>query len=166
MSEIRTRFAPSPTGSLHVGGARTALFNYLLAKKLGGKFVLRIEDTDRNRHEESAVDVIVRDLKWLGISWDEGHAAGGEFGPYRQSERLEIYKSYIQKLLETGHAYYAFDTAEELDAAPRRRSRSQGNIPLSAPRELPDRRRCRRCSPRRPPGRSAFLQPSKGRHRD
>ena len=116
MSEVRTRFAPSPTGSLHVGGARTALFNYLLAKKLGGKFLLRIEDTDRARHSEDAVNVITRDLKWLGIQWDEGFEAGGEYGPYRQSERLEIYTNHIQQLLDEGKAYYAFDTADELAA--------------------------------------------------
>ena len=116
MSEVRTRFAPSPTGSLHVGGARTALFNYLLAKKLGGKFLLRIEDTDRARHSEDAVNVITRDLKWLGIQWDEGFEAGGEYGPYRQSERLEIYTNHIQQLLDEGKAYYAFDAADELAA--------------------------------------------------
>jgi glutamyl-tRNA synthetase len=115
METIKTRFAPSPTGSLHVGGARTALFSYALARKTGGQFLVRIEDTDRARHQEDAVENIVRDLTWLGLAWDEGIAVGGGHGPYRQSERLEIYKEHIQKLLDTGRAYYAFETAEELD---------------------------------------------------
>jgi len=116
MEITRARFAPSPTGSLHIGGARTALFNYLVAKKSGGCFLLRIEDTDRARHMEDAVQQITRDLKWLGIEWDEGVGRGGDFGPYRQSERLEIYSGHIEKLLDSGQAYYAFDTPEELDA--------------------------------------------------
>src|SRR6056297_650894 len=114
--KIKTRFAPSPTGHLHVGGARTALFNYVLARKLGGTFQLRIEDTDRSRHDESAVEKIIEDMRWLGIDWDEGIAVGGDNGPYRQSDRLEIYAEYTQKLLDVGKAYYAFDTPEELDA--------------------------------------------------
>jgi len=116
MAEIKTRFAPSPTGYLHVGGARTALFNYLVARKAGGTFLLRIEDTDRARHDESAVGKITDDLRWLGIEWDEGVEVGGPNGPYRQSERLEIYTEHVEQLLEAGKAYYAFETAEELDA--------------------------------------------------
>lgn len=116
METIKTRFAPSPTGSLHVGGARTALFSYALARQAGGQFLVRIEDTDRARHQEDAVANIARDLAWLGLSWDEGINVGGGHGPYRQSERLEIYKEHIQKLLDTGRAYYAFESAEELDA--------------------------------------------------
>ncbi len=116
MDKLKTRFAPSPTGWLHVGGARTALFNFLLARQAGGTFLLRIEDTDRARHDESAVAKIIEDLRWLGIEWDEGIEVGGPAGPYRQSERLEIYREYIQKLLDVGKAYYAFETAEELDA--------------------------------------------------
>ncbi len=116
METIKTRFAPSPTGSLHVGGARTALFNWALARKLGGQFLLRIEDTDRARHQEQAVEAIIRDLEWLGIQWDEGIEIGGGHGPYRQSERLDIYTEHIQRLLDTGKAYYAFETPEELDA--------------------------------------------------
>ena len=137
MSEIKTRFAPSPTGSLHVGGARTALFNYLLAKKLGGKFLLRIEDTDRARHEESAVDVIIRDLAWLGITWDEGFDAGGDAGPYRQSERLEIYQQHIQKLLDQGDAYYAFDTADELQAQREAAQKAGSSFKYQRPETLP-----------------------------
>ncbi len=116
MDKLKTRFAPSPTGHLHVGGARTALFNYLLARKSGGSFLLRIEDTDRARHDETAVAKIVDDLRWLGIEWDEGIEVGGDSGPYRQSERLEIYTEHIQRLLDAGSAYYAFDTPEELGA--------------------------------------------------
>lgn len=116
MTPIKTRFAPSPTGSLHVGGARTALFNYALARQSGGTFLLRIEDTDRERHQEDAVPKIVEDLRWLGLEWDEGIEKGGPNGPYRQSERLEIYRGQIRRLLDEGKAYYAFESAEELDA--------------------------------------------------
>jgi glutamyl-tRNA synthetase len=113
---IKTRFAPSPTGHLHVGGARTALFSFLLARQAGGTFLLRIEDTDRTRHVEGAAGKIVEDLRWLGLDWDEGIEVGGPNGPYRQSERLEIYEPYVRRLLEQGQAYYAFETADELDA--------------------------------------------------
>ena len=116
MTPLKTRFAPSPTGHLHIGSARTALFSYLLARQTGGTFVLRIEDTDRSRHIEEAVDLIIQDLRWLGIEWDEGVGAGGDNGPYRQSERLDIYTQFIQKLLDEGKAYYAFETTEELEA--------------------------------------------------
>ena len=116
MSEFKTRFAPSPTGHLHVGGARTALFSYLLAKRRGGKFLLRIEDTDQERHQEDAVGKIIEDMRWLGLHWDEGIEVGGPAGPYRQSERIELYSKYIQQLLDEGKAYYAFETSEELEA--------------------------------------------------
>lgn len=112
---MRLRFAPSPTGPLHIGGVRTALFNYLLAKKNNGKFILRIEDTDQTRYVQGAEDYIVEALNWLGINFDESIEKGGNFGPYKQSERREIYKKYIQVLIDKGAAYYAFDTAEELD---------------------------------------------------
>ena len=125
MAGIKTRFAPSPTGYLHVGGARTALFNFLLARQAGGTFLLRIEDTDRSRHDESAVEKIIEDLRWLGIDWDEGLAAGGANGPYRQSERLEIYREHVERLVEAGKAYYAFETPEELDAM-RAAARAEG----------------------------------------
>src|SRR5512145_3247255 len=101
-SNVRVRFAPSPTGYLHVGGARTALFNYLIARQTGGTFLLRIEDTDRSRHDESAVAKICEDLRWLGITWDEGIEVGGPNGPYRQSERLEIYGAHIDRLVDQG----------------------------------------------------------------
>ncbi|MGB8375762.1 MAG: glutamate--tRNA ligase [Salegentibacter sp.] len=113
---VRVRFAPSPTGPLHIGGVRTALYNYLFAKKHQGVFVLRIEDTDQNRYVEGAEDYIIESLNWCGIPYDEGPGKEGKFGPYRQSERKEIYRKYAEKLVENGHAYYAFDTAEALDA--------------------------------------------------
>lgn len=121
--KVRVRFAPSPTGGLHLGGVRTALFNYLLAKRSGGDFILRIEDTDRTRYVEGAEEYIINALKWCGIEPNEGQGfGGGPYSPYRQSERKEsgIYKKYADKLLEGGHAYYAFDTAEELDAMRKR----------------------------------------------
>jgi len=111
---IVTRFAPSPTGYLHIGGARTALFNWLLAKHSGGKFILRIEDTDMKRNTPTATQQVIDDLKWLGIEWDEGPGVGGPNGPYLQSQRLDIYKKYLDQLLAEGKAYYCFDSAEEL----------------------------------------------------
>ncbi len=117
MSEnVRVRFAPSPTGPLHIGGVRTALFNYLFAKKHGGDFVLRIEDTDQNRYVEGAEDYIVEALNWCGIPFDEGPGKNEKFGPYRQSERQHLYKQYADQLIAEGKAYYAFDTPEQLDA--------------------------------------------------
>ncbi|MCR4431390.1 MAG: glutamate--tRNA ligase [Tepidanaerobacteraceae bacterium] len=111
---VRVRFAPSPTGSLHIGGARTALFNLLFARNNGGTFVLRIEDTDTERSTEESAMQIVRSLRWLGLDWDEGPEKGGEFGPYFQSHRLELYKKEVQRLLAEGKAYYCYCTPEEL----------------------------------------------------
>ena len=113
---IRVRFAPSPTGPLHIGGVRTALYNYLFAKKHGGTFILRIEDTDQKRYVANAEKYIIEALNWVGIPFDEGVGKEGEFAPYRQSERKDIYKKHITTLVENGWAYYAFDTPEELDA--------------------------------------------------
>jgi len=113
---IRVRFAPSPTGGLHIGGVRTALYNYLFAKKHGGEFILRIEDTDQKRKVDGAEEYIMDALNWCGISPDESPIKGGDFGSYRQSERLELYKQYAQLLLDAGLAYYAFDSPEELEA--------------------------------------------------
>lgn len=115
MREVRVRFAPSPTGALHIGGVRTALYNYLLAKKRGGKMILRIEDTDQNRYVPGAEDYIKKTLAWVGITLDEGPDSGGPYASYRQSERKEIYKQYTDQLLASGHAYYAFDTTAELE---------------------------------------------------
>ena len=113
---IRVRFAPSPTGPLHIGGVRTALYNYLFARNTGGTMILRIEDTDQNRYVPGAEQYIIDSLNWCGIQFDEGVHVGGPFAPYRQSDRKEIYHKYADELVKKGHAYYAFDTAEELDA--------------------------------------------------
>lgn len=113
---VRVRFAPSPTGALHIGGVRTALYNYLFAKKEGGSFILRIEDTDQTRFVAGAEDYIRKSLAWAGIHPDEGVIEGGNFGPYKQSDRKELYQKYAEQLVEEGKAYYAFDTPEELDA--------------------------------------------------
>ena len=114
--EVRVRFAPSHTGPLHIGGVRTALYNFLFARQHGGKLVFRIEDTDSNRFVPGAEDYILESFKWLGINFDEGVSFGGQYGSYRQSERREIYRRYVDQLLDEGKAYYAFDTPEELDA--------------------------------------------------
>ncbi|MDD4821380.1 MAG: glutamate--tRNA ligase [Bacteroidales bacterium] len=114
--KVRVRFAPSPTGPLHIGGVRTALYNYLFAKQSGGEFILRIEDTDSTRFVPGAEEYIIESFKWLGITFDEGVGIGGPFAPYRQSERRSVYKTYVDQLLESGHAYIAFDTPAELDA--------------------------------------------------
>ncbi|RMH53990.1 MAG: glutamate--tRNA ligase [Bacteroidetes bacterium] len=124
-ASVRVRFAPSPTGFLHIGGLRTALYNYLFARRHGGRFIVRIEDTDRERYVEGAEDDILASLRWAGITCDEGPDVGGPVGPYRQSERRDLYQQYIQPLLEAGHAYYAFDTPEELDAM-REEARQRG----------------------------------------
>jgi glutamyl-tRNA synthetase len=118
MSErkVRVRFAPSPTGPLHIGGVRTALYNYLFARQHGGDFVFRIEDTDTHRFVPGAEEYIIEAFHWLGIKFDEGVTFGGKHGPYRQSERRDIYKKYVQQLLDNGKAYYAFDTPEQLEA--------------------------------------------------
>ena len=114
--KVRVRFAPSPTGALHIGGVRTALYNYLFARQHGGDMIFRIEDTDSNRFVPGAEEYILDSFKWLGITFDEGVTFGGDKGPYRQSERRDIYKKYVQQLLDNGKAYIAFDTPEELEA--------------------------------------------------
>ena len=115
-SEIRTRFAPSPTGFLHIGGARTALFNFLFAKSQNGKFILRIEDTDKKRSKKEYETDLLESLKWLGLNWDEGPDADGKYGPYRQSEKISVYSKYLQKLLDENKAYYCFCSEEDLEA--------------------------------------------------
>ena len=115
-SDVRVRFAPSPTGPLHMGGVRTALFNYLFARKHGGTFVLRIEDTDQTRYVAGAEEYIMDSLHWCGLGFDEGVEQGGPYGPYRQSERRELYQKYAEKMVQDGTAYYAFDTSQELEA--------------------------------------------------
>ncbi len=125
-SKVRVRFAPSPTGGLHLGGMRTVLYNYLFARQHGGKFILRIEDTDQSRYVPGAEEYILECLKWCGLEPDESPFHGGDFGPYRQSERKQMYRQYAEGLVEQGHAYYAFDTPEELDQM-RERLKAEGN---------------------------------------
>jgi glutamyl/glutaminyl-tRNA synthetase len=131
---VVTRFAPSPTGYLHVGGARTALFNWLWARKTGGIFVLRIEDTDLKRNTPTATKQVIDDLHWLGIDWDEGPEVGGPNGPYFQSQRMDFYDKYVKKLLDEQKAYYCFDTTEELDAL---RAQQKGFV-YSRPKDFPN----------------------------
>jgi glutamyl-tRNA synthetase len=116
MTEVRVRFAPSPTGALHIGGIRTALYNYLLARQTNGTMILRIEDTDQTRYVPGAEEYIMKSLEWVGLKIDEGAGVGGPYAPYRQSERSHIYSKYAQQLIDDGHAYYAFDTEQELEA--------------------------------------------------
>lgn len=134
---LRVRFAPSPTGFLHVGGARTALFNWLLAKQCGGTFVVRVEDTDQTRHVAGAEQQILDDLRWLNLDWDEGPESGGENGPYFQSERLDIYEEHIQKLLAEGKAYYALETQEELEAMRAEARKAGTSVSYRRPDPLP-----------------------------
>ena len=135
---VVTRFAPSPTGYLHVGGARTALFNWLCARRMGGRFILRIEDTDQKRNTPTAMQQVMDDLRWLGIQWDEGPEVGGPNGPYLQSQRLDIYNQYINKLIESGLAYYCFDTHDELDAMRCQAETQKKSLVYRRPRDLPD----------------------------
>lgn len=128
MSRVRVRFAPSPTGPLHIGGARSALFNYLLAKKYDGDFILRIEDTDLERSSRESEENIKNSLRWLGIEWNEGIDVGGDYGPYRQTERLDIYQEYVNKLLEAGLAYRCYCTEEELEKE-RQELMAKGELP-------------------------------------
>ena len=134
---VVTRFAPSPTGYLHVGGARTALFNWLFAKRMGGTFILRIEDTDQKRNTPTAVQQVMEDLRWLGIEWDQGPEVGGPNGPYLQSQRRDIYDEYIKKLLDEQKAYYCFDMPEELDALRREAEARKKNFIYPRPEKFP-----------------------------
>jgi nondiscriminating glutamyl-tRNA synthetase len=127
-NEVRVRYAPSPTGHLHIGNARTALFNYLFARNQGGKFIIRIEDTDKKRNIAGGEESQLKYLKWLGMDWDESVDVGGEYGPYRQSERNEIYQTYYNQLLENGHAYKCYCTDEEI-AAEREEQTERGETP-------------------------------------
>ena len=148
--KVRVRFAPSPTGPLHIGGVRTALYNYLFAKQNDGEFIFRIEDTDSTRFVSGAEEYIIESFKWLGIKFDEGVGIGGEYGPYRQSERKDIYKKYVQQLLDAGKAYYAFDTPQELDTKRAEienfqydaHTRSQMRNSLTLPKEEVDKLIC------------------------
>jgi glutamyl/glutaminyl-tRNA synthetase len=135
---VVTRFAPSPTGYLHVGGARTALFNWLFARRMGGKFILRIEDTDLKRNTPTATQQVIDDLRWLGLEWDEGPQVGGPNGPYLQSQRRDIYDKYVKKLLKEKKAYYCFDTTEELDALRSEAEVQKKGFTYSRPEKFPD----------------------------
>jgi len=126
---VRTRFAPSPTGYLHVGGARTALFNYLYARARGGQYILRIEDTDLERSTEESYHLMIESLKWLGLTWDEGPDVGGPHQSYKQSERLPIYKEYATRLIDENHAYRCFCTTEELEIK-KKKSEAMGKPPV------------------------------------
>ena len=148
-SQIRVRYAPSPTGMLHVGGVRTALFNWLFARKNNGVFVLRIEDTDLERSTEESVEQLKRSLRWIGLDWDEGPELGGPHVPYRQTERLDLYREAAQKLVENGAAYYDFATVEELTQF-REKARAEGRAA-----DLPGRR-----IPGTGPGRGAKAGPT------
>jgi glutamyl-tRNA synthetase len=130
---IRVRFAPSPTGPLHIGGVRTALYNYLFAKKHGGRIILRIEDTDQQRYVKGAEDYILESLNWCGIHFDEDVKKGGSYGPYRQSERRTMYRQYAEQLVKSGYAYYAFDTEKELDIMRSRTNPSEANASQYGP---------------------------------
>ncbi len=135
---VVTRFAPSPTGYLHVGGARTALFNWLFARRMGGTFTLRIEDTDTSRNTPTAMQQVIDDLRWLGINWDEGPEVGGPNGPYLQSQRKDIYDKYIHQLLAEKKAYYCFDTPEELQQMREDAEADKSALIYRRPKELPD----------------------------
>jgi len=134
---VVSRFAPSPTGYLHVGGARTALFNWLWARRMGGKFILRIEDTDRKRNTPTAIQQVANDLRWLGIEWDEGPEVGGPNGPYLQSQRRDIYDKYVKKLLDEKKAYYCFDTPDELQAMRRQAEAQKKSFIYPRPKDFP-----------------------------
>jgi glutamyl-tRNA synthetase len=139
MSEkVVTRFAPSPTGYLHVGGARTAIFNWLFARHTGGKFLLRIEDTDVKRNTPTATQQVINDLRWLGIDWDEGPEVGGPNGPYLQSQRRDIYDKYVKKLIDEQKAYYCFDTPEELQAMRKQAEAEKKGFIYPRPKRFPD----------------------------
>src|SRR6266571_6940468 len=125
---VRCRFAPAPTGYLHVGGARTALYSWLFARHTGGAFVLRIEDTDRKRSTDEAIDILIRSLRWLGLDWDEGPEVGGPFEPYRQSERMADFVAVTERFLEEGRAYHCYCTPEELEDR-RREALKRGETP-------------------------------------
>ncbi len=133
-TEVRVRFAPSPTGHLHIGGARSALFNYLFARNQGGKFILRIEDTDQARNVEQAKEKLMDSLKWLGINWDESIDIGGEYGPYSCMERLDIYQKYLQQLIDQKKAYYCYMTEEELEQE-REAQIARGELPKYSGRD-------------------------------
>ncbi len=163
MTKPRVRMAPSPTGSPHIGNIRTAVFDYLFARHTGGTFILRIEDTDRNRFVEGSLEEMMLALRWLGMQWDEGPEAGGDFGPYFQSERLDIYQKYAKQLVDEGKAYYCYCTKERLEEL--RRTQEAAKLPARLRPPLPrsDRRAvCGACARESQPRHS--LQDEDRRH--
>ena len=160
---VVTRFAPSPTGYLHVGGARTALFNWLWARRMGGVFILRIEDTDVKRNTPTAARQVMEDLRWLGIEWDEGPEVGGPNGPYLQSERRDIYNRYIRQLLDEGKAYYCFETAEELDAMRKEAEARKKGFVYARPEQLPSEQDAEKARAAGRPVTVRFAMPQEGR---
>ncbi len=156
---VVTRFAPSPTGYLHVGGARTALFNWLFARRMGGKFILRIEDTDIKRNTPTATQQVMDDLRWLGIQWDEGPEVGGPNGPYLQSQRRDIYDKYVKKLLDEKKAYYCFDTPDELDALRKEAETQKKNFIYPRPKDFPDESDVEKAKARDKPAAVRFAMP-------
>src|SRR5690349_20454643 len=168
---VRVRFAPSPTGYLHVGGARTALFNWLLARQVGGAFVLRIEDTDAERSSDEMVEGILQGMRWLGMTWDEGPDTGGPHAPYYQSERLGRHRAVAEQLVAAGHAYYDFTPPERYDEARKaaeakgevwRYVRSEWMLPPERARELASNGTPRAIRFKVPEGRTAFTDLVKG----
>src|SRR6056297_804737 len=125
---VRVRYAPSPTGLQHIGGVRTALFNYFFARAAGGSFILRIEDTDRERYSDESLDDLYRTLDWLGLSWDEGPQAGGEYGPYVQSQRFELYREHADRLMEAGRAYPCYCSSERLEEVRRKQKEEKSSV--------------------------------------
>jgi glutamyl/glutaminyl-tRNA synthetase len=160
--KVVTRFAPSPTGYLHVGGARTALFNWLWARHTGGTFILRIEDTDQKRNTPTAAQRVMDDLKWLGIQWDEGPEANGDNGPYLQSQRRDIYDEYIKELLDKRQAYYCFETAEELDALRKQAEAKKQGVVYPRPAEFPSAEDAEKARAQGQPVTVRFAVPKKG----
>ena len=156
---VVTRFAPSPTGYLHVGGARTALFNWLFARRMDGKFILRIEDTDRKRNTPAAMQQVIDDLRWLGLEWDEGPQIGGPNGPYLQSQRMDIYDKYVKKLLDEKKAYYCFDTPEELDALRKEAEAQKKGFTYPRPEKFPDEKDANKARTQRQPVTVRFAVP-------
>jgi len=159
---VVTRFAPSPTGYLHIGGARTALFNWLLARKTDGKFLLRIEDTDQKRNTPAAARQVMEDLRWLGIEWDEGPEVGGPNGPYFQSQRKDIYDKYIKQLIDEKKAYYCFDTTEELQAMREEAQAGKKNLIYPRPKDLPDAKDVKKAREQGRPATVRFAMPTTG----
>jgi glutamyl-tRNA synthetase len=158
--QVVTRFAPSPTGYLHVGSARTAIFNWLWARRNGGKFILRIEDTDLKRNTPTAMRQVMEDLRWLGIDWDEGPQTGGPNSPYLQSQRRDIYDKYVKKLLAEKKAYYCFDTPQELNALRKEAQSQKKNFIYPRPKDFPDESNIKKAKARGKPVTVRFAMPS------